>query len=291
MFLARVNLLSTLLGLILLESSRFTCQTYEPNWVGSNKRDFEHLRSRVERIFYHSYNNYMEHGFPHDELKPLSCSPSDNFGGYMLTLIDALDTLAILGNSTEFTKAVHILSDRLSFDIDATVSVFETNIRVRPRIVRADHQPPLQNSTFPIPQIFKPKLPRILPRAGALAAPPRAEPPARAAAAPRRRSWAGCSPAICSPWTAASCPATRAPSSTRPSTWVRRPPAGPCLSPLGAQRHAPSARAPGAFRKTAARASGQDRRKRRRETAARATGGRSDGRRGLRPRATAGRRA
>jgi hypothetical protein len=125
----RILLVLSLIGLQIPK-----CRAYEPNWVGSSKTDLDELRGRVENIFYHAYNNYMMHGFPSDELKPLSCSPSDNFGGYMLTLIDSLDTLAVLGNVTEFTRAVHILSDRLSFDIDATVSVFETNIRVKPQI-------------------------------------------------------------------------------------------------------------------------------------------------------------
>lgn len=34
-------------------------------------------------------------------------------------------SLAILGNSTEFEKGVHWLSDNLTFDIDARVNLFE----------------------------------------------------------------------------------------------------------------------------------------------------------------------
>jgi hypothetical protein len=108
-----------------------SCGSYEPDWIGSNKEDLEDLRGRVEKIFYHAYDNYMLHAFPHDELKPISCTAADNFGGYMLTLIDSLDTLAVLGNTSEFSRGVKIISDRLDFDIDASISVFETNIRVR----------------------------------------------------------------------------------------------------------------------------------------------------------------
>ena len=49
---------------------------------------------------------------------------------YALTLIDALDTLAVLGNKTEFARAVSLLDRQLRFDVDVAVSVFETNIRV-----------------------------------------------------------------------------------------------------------------------------------------------------------------
>ena len=48
---------------------------------------------------------------------------------YSLTLIDALDTLAVMGNYTEFTRVANLLSNTLDFDRDINVSVFETNIR------------------------------------------------------------------------------------------------------------------------------------------------------------------
>lgn len=52
------------------------------------------------------------------------------FFSYSLTLIDALDTLAIMGNYTEFQRVVNILTSRANFDANINVSVFETNIRV-----------------------------------------------------------------------------------------------------------------------------------------------------------------
>jgi mannosidase alpha-like ER degradation enhancer 2 len=88
------------------------------------------MQQRVVAMFYHAYDNYMLHAFPHDELLPLSCHYVDNFGSYALTLIDSLDMLAVLGNRTEFTRAVGLLKEHLSFDSDTVISVFETNIRV-----------------------------------------------------------------------------------------------------------------------------------------------------------------
>jgi hypothetical protein len=49
----------------------------------------------------------------------------------MLTLIDTLDTLVVLGDKFEFRRAVRLVLDHADFDIDAEVSVFETTIRVR----------------------------------------------------------------------------------------------------------------------------------------------------------------
>ncbi|CAI5929414.1 unnamed protein product [Closterium sp. NIES-64] len=88
------------------------------------------LREEVRAMFYHGYNGYMRHAFPLDELRPRSCKGEDSLGGYTLTLIDSLDSLALLGNKTEFATAVRWLSAHLNFDKNKTVSLFETNIRV-----------------------------------------------------------------------------------------------------------------------------------------------------------------
>lgn len=93
-------------------------------------------------MFHHAYNSYMDHAYPADELMPLSCKgrvrgvdPSrgdvdDALGKFSLTLIDTLDTLAVLGEIEKFEKAVRMVIKDVSFDNDVVVSVFETNIRV-----------------------------------------------------------------------------------------------------------------------------------------------------------------
>jgi mannosidase alpha-like ER degradation enhancer 1 len=101
--------------------------------------------SEVKRMFYHGYDNYLRHAFPHDELKPLSKKYTDSLGelgnlrrellsssysGVALTLIDATSTLAILDNRTEFAKNVKWMSEHLDFDVDVRVNAFECNIRV-----------------------------------------------------------------------------------------------------------------------------------------------------------------
>ncbi|XP_034924994.1 alpha-mannosidase I MNS4 [Populus alba] len=88
------------------------------------------LRDEVREMFYHAFNGYMEHAFPLDELKPLSCEGEDSLGGYALTLIDSLDMLALLGDREQFTSSVDWIGKNLRFDINKTVSVFETTIRV-----------------------------------------------------------------------------------------------------------------------------------------------------------------
>ena len=94
-------------------------------------------------MFYRSYNAYMEYSFPAAELLPLTCQPGtfDLIRLPALTLIDALDTLLVLGDSLEFAKSVerlrqfdfqHKFKDGGGgiFAVNQNVSVFETTIRV-----------------------------------------------------------------------------------------------------------------------------------------------------------------
>ncbi|KAE8576731.1 hypothetical protein XENTR_v10004299 [Xenopus tropicalis] len=97
---------------------------------GLTEEEMAQYRDRVKSMFYHAYNNYLDHAFPYDELRPLTCDGQDTWGSFSLTLIDALDTLLIIGNVTEFQRVVNVLQDTLDFDIDVNASVFETNIRV-----------------------------------------------------------------------------------------------------------------------------------------------------------------
>ena len=71
----------------------------------------------------------MANAFPADVLLPLSCTGKDGWGSFSLTLVDTLDALALLGNRTEFEARVWWVVEHLSFDVDETVSLFETTIR------------------------------------------------------------------------------------------------------------------------------------------------------------------
>lgn len=127
-----------------------------------------HRRQEAEHIFYHGFDNYLQHAFPEDELKPISCKPltrdranpghielNDPLGNYSVTLIDSLSTLAILASSSSstkgsnkalayFQKSVEALVEQYGdgssgdagngkrargFDVDSKVQVFETVIR------------------------------------------------------------------------------------------------------------------------------------------------------------------
>ncbi|XP_015127051.1 ER degradation-enhancing alpha-mannosidase-like protein 2 [Diachasma alloeum] len=88
------------------------------------------LKNEVKSMFDHAYSSYLKYAYPYDELRSLSCDGFDTWGSFSLTLIDALDTLAVMGNYTEFRRVAEIISSRKDFKANINVSVFETNIRV-----------------------------------------------------------------------------------------------------------------------------------------------------------------
>ena len=66
---------------------------------------------------------------------PSNLNINDVLGDYSLTLIDSLDTLAIMGNVTEFKKAVKLVVDNVSFDKPYTVQV-----RIIPNILAISYK-------------------------------------------------------------------------------------------------------------------------------------------------------
>jgi hypothetical protein len=70
--------------------------------------ELSELRNSTVQLFRHAFGSYMAHAFPMDELLPLSCKGSNSFGGVSVTLIDSLDTLAVMGLREEFAQAVEV---------------------------------------------------------------------------------------------------------------------------------------------------------------------------------------
>lgn len=70
--------------------------------------ELSELRNSTVQLFRHAFGSYMAHAFPMDELLPLSCKGTNSFGGVSVTLIDSLDTLAVMGLREEFAQAVEV---------------------------------------------------------------------------------------------------------------------------------------------------------------------------------------
>ncbi|KAK4998005.1 hypothetical protein LTR66_002701 [Elasticomyces elasticus] len=142
--------------------------SYTRSVHGMTNNELSSLRQETRHIFYHGFTSYMDHAFPEDELRPISCAPltrdranpahievNDVLGNYSLTLIDSLSTLAILASTAKSKHDVHdALTDfkdgvkrivemygdgtggraglgkrARGFDLDSKVQVFETTIR------------------------------------------------------------------------------------------------------------------------------------------------------------------
>ncbi|XP_069842074.1 endoplasmic reticulum mannosyl-oligosaccharide 1,2-alpha-mannosidase [Dendropsophus ebraccatus] len=83
----------------------------------------------VIEAFRHAWKGYKEFAWGHDELKPISKSYGEWFG-LGLTLLDALDTMWILGLKEEFQEAREWVATKLTFDKNVDVNLFESTIRI-----------------------------------------------------------------------------------------------------------------------------------------------------------------
>src|SRR4051794_9851693 len=84
---------------------------------------------RAEALY--SWQAYERYAWGHDELQPLSRTPRDWYGeSLLMTPVDSLDTLLLMGLDEEAAKARALIVDKLSFDKDVSVKNFEVTIRL-----------------------------------------------------------------------------------------------------------------------------------------------------------------
>lgn len=87
-------------------------------------------RAAIVGSMLHAWRGYRDHAWPLDELAPLSTSGIE-WLGVGLTIVDALDTLLLMGLDEEADAArAWITSNALAFDADKNANVFESTIRV-----------------------------------------------------------------------------------------------------------------------------------------------------------------
>ncbi|KAK6357316.1 hypothetical protein TWF718_001630 [Orbilia javanica] len=98
----------------------------------SNQQRNERLmrQGAVKDAFKHAWEGYRKFAWGHDEVTPVSGSFKDPFAGWAATLVDALDTMAIMGLHAEFE---HALTGVAKIDFTTTeresIPMFETTIR------------------------------------------------------------------------------------------------------------------------------------------------------------------
>jgi mannosidase alpha-like ER degradation enhancer 2 len=93
-----------------------------------NKR---RLAAEVKSEFLHAWNGYKKYAWGHDDLRPLTKSFHDWYAQPLLmTPVDALDTMIIMGLKNEADTTKKYILDNLSFDKDIDVQNFEITIRL-----------------------------------------------------------------------------------------------------------------------------------------------------------------
>jgi len=89
------------------------------------------LAERVSDETRASWRAYKQYAWGHDELRPLSRTPRDWYGeSLLMTPVDSLDTLILLGLDDEAREAHQLIVEKLSFDKDISVKNFEITIRL-----------------------------------------------------------------------------------------------------------------------------------------------------------------
>ena len=89
------------------------------------------LAQRVKEEMRHAWQGYKQYAWGHDALKPLSKVPHDWYAtSLLMTPVDALDTLILMGLKGEADEARELIATQLSFDQDMYVQNFEITIRL-----------------------------------------------------------------------------------------------------------------------------------------------------------------
>lgn len=95
------------------------------------KVDRKQMAGRVKAEFMHAWNGYKQYAWGNDDLKPLSRSYKNWYPQTLLmTPVDSLDSLYLLGFKEEGDKTRKYITDNLSFDKDIDVQNFEITIRL-----------------------------------------------------------------------------------------------------------------------------------------------------------------
>ncbi|WVQ79805.1 hypothetical protein IAT38_001905 [Cryptococcus sp. DSM 104549] len=72
-------------------------------WESENERAVrEERKDAVKRGFKHAWDAYKRNAWGHDEVRPVSMTPSNPFNGWGATIVDSLDTLLLMGFSDEY---------------------------------------------------------------------------------------------------------------------------------------------------------------------------------------------
>lgn len=104
-------------------------------------------QTAVREAFVQSWNGYKRFAWRQDEVTPLTAGYMNPFGGWGASLVDAMDTLWILGMKEDFEQCIRAVEHiDFSHNTDVLLNTFETTIRYLGGILAAydlsNHQYP-----------------------------------------------------------------------------------------------------------------------------------------------------
>ncbi|ODV79789.1 glycoside hydrolase family 47 protein [Suhomyces tanzawaensis NRRL Y-17324] len=117
-----------------------TCHQFNSSFTPDH---IHYLQNETKELFKFGWNAYIQHGFPADEVRPLTCESygpdyndvdntirNDAMGNVSLTVLDNLDSLIILEQWDELEDMLTYLKSNMDlFEQDTVVQVFELSIR------------------------------------------------------------------------------------------------------------------------------------------------------------------
>jgi len=104
-----------------------------PALAAAPSEDWKALAADVRSEFQWAWRGYVAKAWGKDEINPVSGTSRSFFiegHDLGLSLVEALDTLWIMGLDAEFQAGVDWVATSLDFDVDGEAQVFETNIRL-----------------------------------------------------------------------------------------------------------------------------------------------------------------
>ncbi|KAH6911170.1 mannosyl-oligosaccharide 1,2-alpha-mannosidase [Coprinopsis sp. MPI-PUGE-AT-0042] len=118
--------------------SSFTAPSEPVVWLAAD----EPKRSAIVDAFKHAWSAYERDAMGKDEYHPLSQQGSNlvpGTRGIGYTVVDAIDTMQLMGLNAEYARAREWINSSLNFDQSGLYSVFETTIRILGGLLSAYH--------------------------------------------------------------------------------------------------------------------------------------------------------
>ncbi|EIW79066.1 glycoside hydrolase family 47 protein [Coniophora puteana RWD-64-598 SS2] len=84
---------------------------------------------KVRDAFVHAYGEYEKYALPADELLPLSKGSVNNFNGWAVSMVDALDTMWLMGLHDTFADSIAVVANISYASHNDFIPFFETVIR------------------------------------------------------------------------------------------------------------------------------------------------------------------